>query len=95
MYIVFTECKTNEVKRKVTYDRTFLLKLRKSKFCKKRPDIPDIPEIMVNTDVCIICKITSKNNTAGATCRTGTAYPSGVLEFIPVFSGVHMHVARS
>ena len=92
MYIVFTECKTNEVKRKVTYDRTFLLKLR---FCKKRPDIPDIPEIMVNTDVCIICKITSKNNTAGATCRAGTAYPSGVLEFIPVFSGVHMHVARS
>ena len=95
MYIVFTECKTNEVKRKVTYDRTFLLKLSKSEFCKKQPDIPHIPEIMVNTDVCIICKITSKNNTAGATCRTGTAYPSGVLEFIPVFSGVHMHVARS
>ena len=55
MYIVFTERKTNEVKRKVTYDRTFLLKLRKSMFCKRKPDISHIPEITVDAEVSIIC----------------------------------------
>ena len=69
MYIVFTERKTNEVKRKVTYDRTFLLKLSKSMFCKRKPDISHIPEIkMVDTEVSIICKIMSKNSMAVATC---------------------------
>jgi hypothetical protein len=28
------------------------------------------------------------NNTTGATSGAGTAYPSGTLEFTPVFSGV-------
>jgi len=34
--------------------------------------------------------ICNKGNTTSATIGAGTAYPSGALEFIPVFSGVHV-----
>ena len=38
--------------------------------------------LMTYNRVCI------KNNTTGATCGVGTAYPSGTPEFTPVASGV-------
>jgi hypothetical protein len=45
------------------------------------------------TSFMVYHRVCSMNSTTGATSGAGTAYPSGTLEFTPVFSGVS--VARS
>ena len=40
------------------------------------------------TSFMVYYRVCSMNNTTGATSGAGTAYPSGTLEFTPVFSGV-------
>ena len=45
---------------------------------------------MCPSDVEVSILNNNQINTMGATSGAGTAYPSGELEFIPVFSGIHV-----
>jgi hypothetical protein len=45
---------------------------------------------LVFTSFVIYYRVYNESNTTGATCGAGAAYPSGVLKFTPVFSGVRV-----